>query len=165
MFQTILVPLDGSKHAEAIFDHVESMADRYQAEIIFVHVREPPIMLGWDEVIDELSYRRSRNDEKKKMDAYLLVIKEKFQEKGINARAHIRSGLTVEAIIESSEEAGADLIAMVTHGLEVSTRSSYGSVAVGLLRHTNTPLLLLRHKTRSDIAGRDTDSSVNQQAC
>ena len=41
MYKTILVPLDGSKRAEAILSHVEQLAQRYTAKVIFLQVVQP----------------------------------------------------------------------------------------------------------------------------
>ncbi len=41
MYKTILVPLDGSKRAEAILPFVESLAECYRAEVILLPVIEP----------------------------------------------------------------------------------------------------------------------------
>ena len=47
MYNTILVPLDGSKRAEAILPHVEELAQRCDAKVIFLHVVEPfPFIAG-----------------------------------------------------------------------------------------------------------------------
>ncbi len=48
MYKTILVPLDGSKRAEAVLPHVEEMANRYGDGIIFLRVEELYVMLEWD---------------------------------------------------------------------------------------------------------------------
>jgi nucleotide-binding universal stress UspA family protein len=42
MYNTILVPLDGSERAEAILPHVEALAQRCSAKVIFIQVAEPP---------------------------------------------------------------------------------------------------------------------------
>jgi nucleotide-binding universal stress UspA family protein len=52
MYQTILVPVDGSKRAEAIFTYVEKLAKMNGARVIFLRVEEEPIMLGRDEIIE-----------------------------------------------------------------------------------------------------------------
>ncbi|NIR15816.1 MAG: universal stress protein, partial [Desulfobacterales bacterium] len=41
MFNTILVPLDGSKRAETILPHVEDLAQRYNAKVVFLQIVEP----------------------------------------------------------------------------------------------------------------------------
>ena len=40
MYHKILVPLDGSKRAEKILPHVEELARRYKAKVIFLQVVE-----------------------------------------------------------------------------------------------------------------------------
>ena len=41
MYKAILVPLDGSKRAETILPHIESMALRYSAKIVFLQIISP----------------------------------------------------------------------------------------------------------------------------
>ena len=41
MYKKILVPLDGSKRAEAILPHVEELAHRFDAKIVFLEIIEP----------------------------------------------------------------------------------------------------------------------------
>ena len=40
MYNTILVPLDGSKRAEAILPHVEELVHQHNAKVIFMQVVE-----------------------------------------------------------------------------------------------------------------------------
>jgi len=40
MYHKILVPLDRSKRAETILPHVEELAHRYEAKVVFVQVIE-----------------------------------------------------------------------------------------------------------------------------
>jgi len=43
MYKTILVPLDGSKRAEAILPHVENLALSLNAKVILFKVAEPSL--------------------------------------------------------------------------------------------------------------------------
>ena len=52
MYRTILVPVDGSKRAEAIFRHVENLAKGSDAKVVLLKVEEEPINLEHDEIID-----------------------------------------------------------------------------------------------------------------
>ena len=54
MYRTILVPVDGSKRAEAIFRHVENLARGNDATVVLLKVEEEPINLEHDEIIDML---------------------------------------------------------------------------------------------------------------
>jgi nucleotide-binding universal stress UspA family protein len=144
MYQTILVPLDGSKRAEAILSHLESIAKSNGAKVFFLKVEEEPIMLGRDEVIDVEKYHEMFDKQNKRSQAYLDDHKTKFHEKDIQATTQLAFGSVVKAILSSAAETGADLIAMATHGLSGLARVSYGSVAAGVLQAADIPILLVR---------------------
>jgi len=82
MYQTILVPLDGSKRAETILPHVEEMAGRYDAKVVLLKVDEPEVLLEWDEVIDMDKYKEERARQGKKSESYLVSIQKSFAAKG-----------------------------------------------------------------------------------
>ena len=46
MYKTILVPLDGSRRAEAILPQVEEIAHCFEAKVLFLQVIEP-ILHTW----------------------------------------------------------------------------------------------------------------------
>jgi nucleotide-binding universal stress UspA family protein len=143
MYNSILVPLDGSKRAEAILRHVEDLAGRYGATVIFLQVVEPvPLNVGLEgahTVLWEESERRT-----KQAASYLAARQGEFREKGIKVRMRVVHGSTVEAIINAAEREGADLIAMASHGRTGLPRVFYGSVAAGVLHRVDRPLLLIR---------------------
>jgi len=145
MYKNILLPLDGSKRAEAIVAHVENMAMHYNAKVCLLRVDDPPLMLGYDEVIDEPSYRKQREQHKKELEMYLASIREKLEEKGIQTRVLIAAGPVVKTILNIAKEEKIDLIAMASHGIDLSYQRLFGSVAIGLLENTTLPLLLLRN--------------------
>jgi len=144
MYQTILVPLDGSKRAEAILRHVESIAKSNDANVFFLKVEEEPIMLERDEVIDIAKYHEVFDKQNELSQAYLDDLQAKFHEKGVHAVTQLAFGSVVKAILNVAAETGADLIAMATHGLSGLTRVSYGSVAAGVLQAADIPILLIR---------------------
>ncbi|MBL0712926.1 MAG: universal stress protein [Desulfosarcina sp.] len=147
MYQTILIPMDGSKRAEAILSHVENLGKTYAAKTIFLKVEEEPIMLGHDEVIDIVKYREELENRIKFSKAYLDTLKTKFCEKGIDAATRLAYGSVVKVILNVAAETGADLIAMTTHGCSGLARVSYGSVAAGVLQAAGIPVLLIRSYT------------------
>jgi len=144
MYRTILVPVDGSKRAEAILSHVESAAKSNQAKVIFLKVDEEPIMLDRDEVIDIATYHEAFEKRNKLSQAYLNDLQTRFHEKDINTVTRLAYGSVVKAILNIAAETGADLIAMATHGLSGLARVSYGSVAAGVLQTAGIPILLIR---------------------
>jgi nucleotide-binding universal stress UspA family protein len=146
MFKTILVPLDGSKRAETILRHVEDLAQRYNAEVVFLQIVEPtPFVVGI-----ENAYVAPNQQEvehwTKEAESYLAALQGKFRKKGIEARISVGHGPVVETIITTAEREGADLVAMASHGRTGLSKVFYGSVAAGVLQRVERPLLLIRSR-------------------
>jgi nucleotide-binding universal stress UspA family protein len=145
MYHKILVPLDGSKRAEKILPHVEELALRYKAKVIFLHVVEykaVPTSEGvyiniTDQEFDEL---------KKQAAANLAGIQGEFREKKIESQFHVIYGSAVEGIINIAALESVDLIALASHGRGGIARVFYGSVAAGLLHRVDRPLLIIRSR-------------------
>ena len=144
MYNTILVPLDTSKRAEAILRHVEELAQRYHAKVIFLHVVEHPPLIVEPEGPNIALYQQELERRIKQAESYLAALQGEFREKGIEAQTRIVYGSVVEAIINTAEREGADLIAMASHGRSGLSQVFYGSVAAGVLHRVDRPLLLIR---------------------
>ena len=146
MYHRILVPLDGSKRAEAILPHVEELAQCADAEVIFLRVVEPdPVIASPPGGRLELNALRAEQGTRE-ADGYLAGLKGEFREKGIQARTYVAHGMVVETILDIAEREGADLIAMASHGRTGLGRVFYGSVAAGVLHRVDRPLLLIRSR-------------------
>ena len=144
VYSTVLVPLDGSKRAEAILPHVEDLAQRYDATVVFVRVVQsvPTSVTAHEAYCAELHQEVERCTNE--AESYLAAVQAAFCQKGIEARTHIAHGSPVEAIITVAEREGADLIAMASHGRSSLSRVFCGSVAAGVLHRIDRPLLLIR---------------------
>ena len=146
MYKTILVPLDGSKRAEAILPHVEELALRFGAKVIFLRIEEDVMMLGYDEVLDLSAYQQNRDRRKKDAESYLAGLEGVLKEKNISAKRIVSFGSVVQSILDTAEREGADLIAMASHGRSSLSRVFYGSVAAGVLHRVDRPLLIIRSR-------------------
>jgi nucleotide-binding universal stress UspA family protein len=145
MYDTILVPLDGSRHAEAILGHVERLAESFGSKIIFVRVVDPPVWLGTPEDAAmagqiDLLYRQSQ----KEAESYLKVVRGEFRGKGLRAEMRVVRGPVVEAIVNAACVDNPDLIAMASHGRTGLASMIYGSVATGVLHKADRPMLVVR---------------------
>jgi nucleotide-binding universal stress UspA family protein len=148
MYKTILVPLDGSRRAEAILPQVEEIAHCFKAKVLFLQVIEPIFVYtgmhgyvgdaGLEENTREIHVQRAKD--------YLAGISGEFREKGIQAKLFVEEGPVVSTIINIAEREGTDLIAMASHGRTGLSHVFYGSVAAGVLHLVNRPLLLVRAK-------------------
>jgi nucleotide-binding universal stress UspA family protein len=146
MYKIILVPLDGSKRAEAILPHVKNLSLCFNAKVILFIVAEPSLMLEYDEVIDMTKYLEKRDHQKKETETYLASIQKEFRAKGIKVQTLIGHGLVVKSIIDAAKHNNADLVAMASHGLSGLSRTFYGSIAAGVLQRIDRPLLLIRSR-------------------
>ena len=136
MYKTILVPLDGSKRAEAILPHVEEMAYRFSAKLIFMQVVEYHTIS--DSSIPEFTQLTETAS------LYLKARSGEFREKGVETKNLIELGPIVNTIINVAAREDVDLIAMASHGRSGLSRVFYGSVAAGVLQQVDRPLLLIR---------------------
>ncbi len=147
MYDTILVPLDGSKRAEKILPHIEELAQRYNAQVVFLQVVHPltivagPGVGAYPELADQALEQRTKQAE-----AYLDSLVAEFREKGIEARTRVVNGPAVAEILDAAHREGADIIAMASHGRTGMSRVFYGSVAAGVLHSVDRPLLLVRSR-------------------
>lgn len=146
MYKNILVPLDGSKRAEAILPHVKNLAFCFNTKVIVLVVEEPALMLEYDEVIDMPKYLKERDQQKKKTQSYLAALRTEFRAEGIEVQTLIGHGPVVKAIIDAARSENVELVAMASHGHSGLPRTFYGSVAAGVLQRIDRPLLLIRSR-------------------
>jgi len=144
LYKTILVPLDGSERAEAILPHVEELAQRYEAEVIFLQVIEPPHPITGPEGTYMEMYQEEAERRVEQAESYLAGLKGEFREKGIQARTRVAHGPIVKAILDTAESQDVDLVAIASHGRSGLSQVFYGSVAAGVLQRIDRPLLLVR---------------------
>ena len=153
----ILVPLDGSKRAEAALPHAKGVAKLYNAQIILVRVVRTNYQtavfdnleqeLDEEDVSEHIFRSLGKHQEVGRIkDArqYLLDWQASLQEEGFEVEGTLLSGRPIEGIIQVAQETDADLIAMTSHGQTGLARVFYGDVASGLLNRAARPLLLIR---------------------
>jgi nucleotide-binding universal stress UspA family protein len=145
MYHKILVPLDGSKRAEKILPHVEELARRYKAKVIFLQVVEYKTVPTTEGAYFNLTDQEF-NQAKKQAETHLAGIQGEFREKNIESQTHVTYGPVVEGIINMAAQEGVDLIAPAGHGRGGLSRVFYGSVAAGLLHRVDRPLLIIRSR-------------------
>lgn len=143
MYTKILVPLDGSPRAEAILPHVEELARRHQAEIVLLRVVELPSISGF-EGYDPAWHRETLEQLRDEAANYLEEVDQRLKNEGVSVSHQVLNGPVVSCVLQAAEDAGADLIAMASHGRGGIGRVFYGSVAAGILHRVDRPLLLIR---------------------
>jgi nucleotide-binding universal stress UspA family protein len=133
----ILVPLDGSRLAEAALPEAIELG-RAGATLMLLRAAEATQLLWTDPADAQAAVVRGAED-------YLDAVAERARKAGV---AHVETsvwyGGPAEAIVDAAQFCSVDLIVMTTHGRSGLGRLVLGSVAETVVRGTTTPILLLR---------------------
>jgi nucleotide-binding universal stress UspA family protein len=149
-FAKILIPLDGSRFAEAALPKAEELVrGNPDATLILLRAAEATVFPGVDPIEAQVSVVHEAED-------YLETVAEPLRASGIpTVRTSVWYGAAAPAILETARRAKPDLIVMSTHGRGIS-RLIAGSVAESVLRGTQTPIFLIRVDDRVETpAARD----------
>jgi nucleotide-binding universal stress UspA family protein len=146
MYQKILVPLDGSKRAERILPHVESLAKMYGATILLLRVVQMIIMGDGYKNIEYEESMAANRQELKEADAYLDRLAGRLRKKGLKVEGLAQLGPVVESVLDIAEKKNVDLIAMASHGRTGLSRVFYGSITAGVIHRIDRPLLVIRSR-------------------
>ena len=143
MYHTILVPLDGSKRAEAILPHIENLAKRYSARVILLQVINSLHHIGTYHPTDLIEETWLVDHIEQALD-YFKNLAWDYQSQGIQVQELIEKGPIVGTIMQVAQRENVDLVALASHGRTGMDRVFYGSVAAGVLHSIDRPLLLIR---------------------
>lgn len=136
MYDRVIVPLDGSEASEAALTYAAHIPCR---ELVLLHVSVD------DEFIVPEWFGHSTDDEEPEdqtLHAIMGELADSLKTGTRDVKVDIRVGDVAEEII--AEGKNADLIVMMTHGRGAAGRLIFGSVADRVVRHGETPTLLLR---------------------
>jgi nucleotide-binding universal stress UspA family protein len=149
VYKKVMVPLDGSKVAECVLPHLETIVSGCQdsPEITLVRAVEPISVPVGREMTQFSSLEQVADFEvHQKTDAerYLKEKIEYLRERGVRARSEIVFGKAGAALTDFAHKNSFDLIIIATHGRSGITRLVWGSVAEHILRNVNVPVLMVR---------------------
>ena len=151
MFSQILVPLDGSKIAEAALEAARYLAGCSQGRISLVRVASTKANTAeWDEA--------SPADQAKEDECleYLEKVAAPLRAEGLKVHCEVlESGPPAERILEIVEDDEIDLVVLTSHGRSGLSRVLLGSVADTISRHSRAPVMIVGRK--SDVVGRVKD--------
>jgi nucleotide-binding universal stress UspA family protein len=137
MYDTILVPTDGSEQASRGVDHGLNLAEQYDASVVCLYVVDErrhgrPPALGSVEAEHE-----KVEDEAVEM---LEEIADRARGVGLEAQCECCRGLPWEEIVDYAERDDADLIVMGRRGATNDRRTPLGSVTERVVRQTEIPV-------------------------
>jgi len=137
MYETILVPTDGSAGADAAAAHAVDLAKIHDATVhalYVVDVRMSPVSSGMDhdevvELVDQSGERPTAS------------VLDRAERAGVSAVEALRVGIPHECIGEYAESEGVDLVVMGTHGRTGIEHALVGSVTERIVRTLDVPVL------------------------
>ena len=159
MFDTILVPLDGSQLAECVLPHVVAIARSFDAEITLLRMLEKNQAGVSAQLFDLLNWQINKT----KAALYLETIKARLQTSGIRARTTVLEGLVAEGITEYAKNQGMKLIVLSSHGRNGLTQWGISSITQKIILSAQTSLLIVRAHQQYTQAGESSETLIYQR--
>jgi nucleotide-binding universal stress UspA family protein len=137
-FKRILVPLDGSRLAEAVLPLAVALGKCLDAKIMLLHIIEEHA----PHTVHGEPHLTSTQD----ADSYLVDIAQRYTN-DVQFEQHVHGTEehdVAHSIAAHATELGADMVALCTHGRSGPRRVVWGSIAQQVLRRVSAPVLLVR---------------------
>ncbi|AFO55930.1 MULTISPECIES: universal stress protein [Natrinema] len=135
MYETILLPTDGSDHATTVADHAIDVAATRDATLHVLSVVDDRAFL----VLDDDRIEQVRDDLEETARAALDDAVTRAAEHGVETTTAVDTGNPAECIVEYAADADVDLIVMGTSGDEYE-RNVVGSVSQRVVREAPVPV-------------------------
>jgi nucleotide-binding universal stress UspA family protein/CBS domain-containing protein len=157
-YSHVVVALDGSKLAEHVLPHAETLARRLGATVTLLRAITPleAVFLGEAATrtgaMSGAAVETTPVTKEMRLDAvqYLTAIRDRLEGRGLTVECEYPEGRRpAEAIVQRARHLGADLIAMTTRGRTGLGRAILGSVADEVLRTAPCPVMIVHASPKS----------------
>ncbi|MFC7166369.1 universal stress protein [Halospeciosus flavus] len=138
MYDTILVPVDGSAPSNAAVDEAVELAGAFGATVHFLFVVDVE-GFALDEHAGSLVEQLHRQGEHAVEEA-----RETAERQDVTAFGEVREGVPHRTIVRYAEEIDADVVVMGTHGRKGFRHFLLGSVTERVVREAPVPVLTVR---------------------
>jgi len=147
-FSTILVAVDFSDSSDNAFQVALSLAKKFSARLIILHVINEPVDLrGF--YVPHISFEKLEEEieegAKKMMESFCRQHTTDYE----NYESMIVPGISYNEIISQAEDKGAELIVLGTHGRAGLDHVLFGSTAEKVVRKSKLPVLTVRLEDES----------------
>ena len=144
MYETILIPTDGSRGAERAIVHGIDLARTYDATVHALYVIDVADLLEHGYIGDRSDFEATIEPLEDEAKRAVGEIGERARREGVDVLTVVREGAPYETILAYVDEAAVDLIVMGTHGRHGLPRYLLGSVTERVIRTTDVPVLTVR---------------------
>ncbi|WP_169302483.1 universal stress protein [Halorientalis salina] len=137
MYETVLVPTDGSETATSAVDHAIDAAQRHDATVHLLYVVDSSVAnaapgLAMSEIKEKLEPEGERA---------LAELESKVEEADLETVTEMRKGTPDTEILNYIDNADADLVVMGSTGKSIRERERVGSVTDSLVRKAGVPVM------------------------
>lgn len=137
MYETVLLPTDGSDVAASAVDHAIDAARRHGATVHLLYVI--------DQRVENAAPGLAMGDVHQKLaaegDRATSELAERVRDADLEVVTEIREGIPDETILRYVDECGADIVVMGSTGKSIRERERVGSVTDSLVRKAGVPVL------------------------
>lgn len=133
-YDRIIVPIDGSDASEAALAYASQLPTK---ELVLLHVS-----VDHEVIVPDWILRHDEEREEASLQDSMERLAERLRTAERNVRVEMRIGDVAEEIMAAGRDA--DLIVMMTHGRGAAGRMVFGSIADRVIRHGETPTLIVR---------------------
>ena len=144
MYQRILIPVDGSPTSDRALQEALGLARQQNAQLELVHVVEEIYFL---DIESSINYAELLETMRNSGNEILKQAQTVIQQAGMAAEIKLLEAngeRVASVIVTEAERWPADLIVIGTHGRSGFSRLLFGSVAEGVVRTAQIPVLLIR---------------------
>lgn len=148
MFKHLLIPLDGTRLAEAVLPLGAFLAEKAGAKVTLLHVveRAAPAAVHGDAHLTSAEAA----------EAYLQEVAARAFPPGVTVERHVHGRQIADvahSLADHAEEMEPDLILMVTHGRPRLMQRLFGTIPQKVIRQTATPVLLVHPGPNGEAPG------------
>lgn len=140
MFDSILVPLDGSLLAECVLPHAVAVARAFDAKITLMRVLDKRQGAESAQLFDLLNWQIAKTDAK----LYLEKISARLKESGAQTQEVVLEGLVAESITEFAQSHKMKLIVLSSHGHTGLSQWGISSTTQKIIFSASSSVILVR---------------------
>jgi nucleotide-binding universal stress UspA family protein len=140
MFDSILVPLDGSQLADCVLPHTAAVARSFDSQVTLLRMLEKNRTVISIQSFDLVNWQINRT----KANLYLEKTRAYFQESTIRTHVAVLEGLVAEGITEYAQSEGIKLMVLSSHGRNGLNHLGVSSITQKIILSTHASILLIR---------------------
>ena len=141
MIKKILLPTDGSEHAEKTVQYAIDLAKSLGASVDVMYAYQSVSLLRKRAAALMEEYKQIMEDDAKEIVAEVAV---RLKAEGIKVSAVVVEGPAAEAILRAVDESSPDIIVMGSRGVGGFTNMLLGGVAEHVVHYSKVPVLVVK---------------------